>query len=179
MTAYRQSGNKEYWGILYVRYMPFVYGVALKYLKNGVDAQDVVMQLFEHLTEELREKPVRVFKSWLYVCVRNFCLQELRKRCKDLSVSLDEGCIEICDDVDPFVFREEGVKEKILRQCVEALPEKQRISIYRFYIEERSYREIEEATGFSFKSVKSLIQNGKRNLRLCLERKGIVGNERK
>lgn len=174
LMAYCQKKDKEYWGILYERYMPMIYGVALKYLKRPEDAQDVVMGIFEDLMMKVLITPVHTFKPWLYVCVRNYCLMELRRRSADLSVNLDEKFMEFCDDFNPDHIREEAAKEKMLQKCIEALPEKQRISIWRFFMEDRSYKEIEEATGFSLKLIKSLIQNGKRNLKLCLGKKGIV-----
>lgn len=174
LAAYRESGKPEQFAILYERYMPLVYGVALKYLKNSADAQDVVMQIFEELLEKVLHSEIRFFKAWLYTCVRNCCLQELRRRARDLSVNLDENFMEFCDEFNLDDIKAEDHNEKVLRKCIEALPEKQRISIYRFFMEDRSYKEIEEATGFSLKLVKSLIQNGKRNLKLCLEKKGGV-----
>lgn len=174
LAAYRESGKPEQFAVLYERYMPLVYGVALKYLKNSADAQDVVMQLFEELLEKVLHSEIRFFKAWLYTCVRNCCLLELRRRTRDLSVNLDENFMEFCDEFNLDDIKAQDYNEKVLRKCIEALPEKQRISIYRFFMEDRSYKEIEEATGFSLKLVKSLIQNGKRNLKLCLEKKGIV-----
>lgn len=172
--AYCQKKDKKYWGVLYARYMPMIYGVALKYLRNISDAQDAVMQIFEDLTVKVLHTSVKAFKPWLYVCVRNYCLMELRRRSADLSVNFDENFMDFCDDFNPDDIRKEAEKEKVLQKCIEALPEKQRISICRFFMEDRSYKEIEEATGFSLKLIKSFIQNGKRNLKLCLEKKRIV-----
>ena len=62
-------------------------------------------------------------------------------------------------------------------ECMEALPEKQRLCIRYFFMDELSYKEIGQTSGFTLKMVKSFIQNGKRNLQLCLERKGIKANE--
>ena len=68
-------------------------------------------------------------------------------------------------------------QEKALQECMEALPEKQRLCIRYFFMDELSYKEIGQTSGFTLKMVKSFIQNGKRNLQLCLERKGIKANE--
>lgn len=174
LMAYCQKKDIEYWGLLYERYVPMIYGVALKYLKNEQDAQDAVMQIFEDLTAKKISASIRSFKLWLYVCVRNYCLMELRRRSSQLSFYSDEDVNEFFDEFNPDRIREEAAKEKILLKCIETLPEKQRISICRFYMEDRSYKDIEDATGFSLKLIKSLIQNGKRNLRLCLEKKGIL-----
>ena len=141
LKRYCESGDLVYFVEAYKRYMPLVYGVALKYLKRPEDAQDAVMQLFEELIVKVKETEIQSFKAWLYTCIRNNCLMEIRKRSKNLSVSLDDSFMEFC------------------------------------FLNELSYKEVEERTGFSSKMVKSFIQNGKRNLKLCLERKGITSNE--
>lgn len=170
---YSTSGDLVYLVEVYKRYMPLVYGVALKYLKRPEDAQDVVMQLFEELAKKVKETKIESFKAWLYTCVRNYCLMELRKRSRNLSVSLDDTFMEFCDDFHLTVIGEDDQQGRALRECIESLPDKQRISVNYFFLDELSYKEVEERTGFSLKMIKSFIQNGKRNLRLCLERKGI------
>lgn len=175
LAAYSQKQDRGYLGMLYERYVPMVYGVALKYLKRPEDAQRAVMCLFDELSERAAEDPAGEFKSWLYARVRNYCLQELRRSSsEDEPAGLDEEVAEFCDGFDLDVVRKETANEKILQKCIEALPEKQRISICRFFMEERSYKEIEDATGFPLKLIKNLIRNGKRNLKQCLGKKGIV-----
>ena len=176
LKRYCDSGELVYFVEAYKRYMPLVYGVALKYLKRPEDAQDAVMQLFEELVVKIKEVEIQSFKAWLYTCIRNNCLMEIRKRSKNLSVSLDDSFMEFCDDFHLTVVSESENREESLRECVESLPEKQRISVKYFFFDELSYKEVEERTGFSSKMVKSFIQNGKRNLKLCLERKGVTSN---
>lgn len=176
LKRYCDSGELVYFVEAYKRYMPLVYGVALKYLKRPEDAQDAVMQLFEELIVKVKETEIQSFKAWLYTCIRNNCLMEIRKRSKNLSVSLDDSFMEFCDDFHLTVVSESENREESLRECVESLPEKQRISVKYFFFNELSYKEVEERTGFSLKMVKSFIQNGKRNLKLCLERKGVTSN---
>ena len=176
LKRYCDSGELVYFVEAYKRYMPLVYGVALKYLKRPEDAQDAVMQLFEELVVKVKETEIQSFKAWLYTCIRNNCLMEIRKRSKNLSVSLDDSFMEFCDDFHLTVVSESENREESLRECVESLPEKQRISVKYFFFDELSYKEVEERTGFSLKMVKSFIQNGKRNLKLCLERKGVTSN---
>ena len=176
LKRYCDRGDLVYFVEAYKRYMPLVYGVALKYLKRPEDAQDAVMQLFEELVVKIKEVEIQSFKAWLYTCIRNNCLMEIRKRSKNLSVSLDDSFMEFCDDFHLTVVSESENREESLRECVESLPEKQRISVKYFFFDELSYKEVEERTGFSLKMVKSFIQNGKRNLKLCLERKGVTSN---
>jgi RNA polymerase sigma-70 factor (ECF subfamily) len=57
-----------------------------------------------------------------------------------------------------------------LKSCMEKLPEAQRTSITHFFIDEMSYADIAESTGYTLNRVKSYIQNGKRNLKICIEK---------
>lgn len=171
LDLYCTSRIPDYLVELYGRYTVLVYGVALKYLKNIPDAQDAVMQIWEGLFEKVLNHDVQSFKSWLYVCVRNYCLMELRKNSACQTVELDEKVMEFCDDFNLNDVGKDEEHEKALEECLQALPKKQRVCICQFYMEERSYKEIEQICGFTLKMVKSFIQNGKRNLKLCLEQK--------
>lgn len=173
LSFYRESRKSDYLVVLYSRYTALVYGVALKYLKNIPDAEDVVMQIWEDLFEKVLNHDIQVFKSWLYACVRNYCLMELRRRSGNLCVELDEKFMEFCDDFNLNDIEEKEEHEKALQNCIQELPEKQRICVRYFFIEELSYKDIEGISGYTLKMIKSFIQNGKRNLRICLEQKGV------
>ena len=67
---------------------------------------------------------IQVFKAWLYSCVRNYCLMELRRRSGNNFVGLDEKFMEFCDDFNLEYSRETDRQEKALQECMEALPEK-------------------------------------------------------
>lgn len=65
-------------------------------------------------------------------------------------------------------------KEKLLsllEVSLEQLNDEQRRCITLFYLEKESYQQISEQTGFSLAQIKSFIQNGKRNLKLLVEKK--------
>jgi len=59
---------------------------------------------------------------------------------------------------------------KVLEKCMAKLPGSQKQSVDMFFLQEKSYKEIVDLTGYSLKEVKSYIQNGKRNLKICLEK---------
>ncbi|MDR1415249.1 MAG: sigma-70 family RNA polymerase sigma factor [Odoribacteraceae bacterium] len=175
VQRYRKSRDITLLAELYGRYMTLVYGLSLKYLKRPEDAQDAVMQLFEQLVENLKTHQVNNFKPWLYACARNNCLMELRRRHRDISITLDENFMESPLDFHPGDTN--PARDATLRECLDALPEKQRACVQAFFLEELSYKEVGERAGFSLKNVKSFIQNGKRNLKTCLESKGVSAHE--
>lgn len=169
LNEYRKSGNLEVLGQLYARYMHLVYGVCLKYLKDEEAGKDAVMQIFEQLIGKLKVHEVSNFKSWLYTLSRNYCLMELRSSGKNEFVSMDDNFME----KDAFVHLDiEDTRESKLtamERCIEKLPPEQKETIQLFYLEQKCYKDIADITGYDLNKVKSYIQNGKRNLKICIE----------
>ena len=170
---YKESHNLEILGILFNRYIHLVYGVCLKYLKNREDSQDEVMQIFEKLAIQLKDHDVGNFKGWLFVLTKNHCLMLLRKRKSQNTHEIEfipEYHMESGENM--HLFNEEGHEHlnDHLQKCIEQLKEEQKACIKLFYIEEKCYQEIVEIKGYEIKKVKSYIQNGKRNLKLCIEK---------
>ena len=169
LSLYRTTGDSEYFGELYKRYIPLVYGLCLKYLKHTEKAQDAVMQLYEDLSGKLNRYGIKVFRTWLYSVAKNHCLQELRKEKHEIAIDFDLQIMESDMILHLFDERHDEEQFEALRKCMEKLPEPQRVSISKFFMEEMSYADIADATGYQLKSVKSHIQNGKRNLKICIE----------
>ena len=166
---YRNGGDLAVLGSLFERYMPMIYGVCLKYLKDEEGAKDAVMGIFEELIIKVKQHEVKQFRSWVYVLSRNYCLMQLRAGKKMEEISLDEVM-----ESTPFLHPEENNNReevlKALERCMERLSEGQRQSVQLFYLKEKCYKEVAEMTGYAMNDVKSYIQNGKRNLKICLEK---------
>ncbi|MFD0794605.1 RNA polymerase sigma factor [Mucilaginibacter litoreus] len=170
LGSYRRTRNLKLLGSLYERYMPLVYGVALKYLKEEEQAQDAVMSIFEELAQKVHQHDIQQFRSWLYVLSRNYCLMQLRSSKKMETVGLDEFV-----EFTPVVHPDSEDRERAilaLEQCLDKLTPPQKQSVRLFYLDEKCYKEVAEQTGYSMNEVKSYIQNGKRNLKICLEKNG-------
>lgn len=171
LTLYKESGNAEYIGTLYNRYIPLLYGMCLKYLHDEHKAQDAVMQLFEDLLPKVSNYEINVFRTWLYSVVRNHCLQILRKESKEIPIDFNSELME-SEEVLHLLYEEDNSHKnmQVLRNCLSRLPDGQRISITHFFMQEMSYADIAEKTGYSLNTVKSNIQNGKRNLKICIKK---------
>jgi RNA polymerase sigma-70 factor (ECF subfamily) len=172
ISRYKKNGDIKWVGKLYDRYAHLVYGVCLKYLQNREESKDAVMQIFEKIIEELRTHEVVNLKSWLYVVSRNFCLMEIRKRKKIVDISEaseknEDLFMESADDMHPIEERLDDIK---LKKCLEELNNEQKRCIELFYYKEKCYKEISENTKYDIKKVKSYIQNGKRNLKNCMDK---------
>ncbi len=175
LADYLRHSDMEVLGELYSRYMPLVYGVCLKYFKDREKAKDAVIQIFEKLVIEIGKHEIRNFKSWLFVVAKNHCLMELRKTKTGKIISIDEnetaGIMENEFELHPIDREPEEQNEKALKDCIERLKNEQKSCIQLFYFENKSYREICSELNLEEKKVKSFIQNGKRNLKICLESK--------
>ena len=177
LRLYKESGELEYWGELYTRYTSLVYGVCLKYLKDRDEAKDAMMQLFEKLVTTLLTHDVENFKSWLYVTTRNHCLMHLRAQKAKPSVrGFTEGkqgfSPEFVENQFLLHLDEEPEMEQNLsklEKCIDKLDNDQQLCVRLFYLQERCYKDVTGLTGFDLNKVKSYIQNGKRNLKICME----------
>ncbi len=162
-------------GALYERYMPLVYGVCLKYLQSREESQDAVMQLFEKLIDQLKKHEVANFKSWLHVMAKNHCLMKIRSAKGQHSVEIENSMTESMEYSIALHHEDEEDKETDLTRlngCMDQLSEEQRRCVKLFFLEEKSYNQVVEHSGYELKKVKSYIQNGKRNLKNCMEKHG-------
>ncbi|MBK6266919.1 sigma-70 family RNA polymerase sigma factor [Marivirga sp. S37H4] len=152
--------------------MHLVYGVCLKYFKDREQSQDAVMAIFEELIIKLPKFEIENFKSWLYVLSKNHCLMELRKQKRSLTDHLESSSYNHMENVQFVHHDDEALTEENLdrlNDCIAQLKIEQKQCIELFYLEKKSYQEIVETTAFDLKKVKSYIQNGKRNLKQCME----------
>lgn len=174
LASYRQTGDLRVLADLYQRYMDLVYGVCLKYLADKEQSKDAVMSIFEELTEKLKTHEVTNFKSWLHTVTRNYCLMQLRtpRNMKTVEFSPDFMYSEDAVHLNGIWEKEEQLVR--LEKCIQMLSEDQRRVIELFYIQQKCYDEIAEMTGNDWNKVRSYIQNGRRNLKICMEKDGEV-----
>jgi len=175
IAKFSSDGDLEALGELYSGYMHLVYGVCLKYLKDRDESQDAVMQIFEKLITEIPKQNIENFRGWLHVVTRNYCLMQLRSErssdSKQREWKIDPGnFMETGYEMHP-IDRDEKDMDEALADCIEKLKDEQKECIRQFYFESRPYSEIAANLGVDEKKVKSYLQNGKRNLKLCLEQK--------
>jgi RNA polymerase sigma factor (sigma-70 family) len=180
VLAYKSSGDLGILGELFQRYMELVYGVCLKYLKQPENAQDSVISIFEELVVKLQKHEVDNFKSWLYTLAKNHCLMRLRSEKKQPFVNIDVELMQSGENVHLNGELEKEENFKKLDYCLGQLQEEQRTAVELFYLQGKCYNEIAETTGIEWNKVRSYIQNGRRNLKICMDSpktKAIVEND--
>lgn len=173
VALYKQSGDLAVLGELYQRYMELVYGVCLKYFKEPETAKDSVIQIFEELESKLKKHEVNNFKGWLHQVAKNHCLMQLRtpKNLKTIEFKAELVQTEENVHLNGVLEKEENFKK--LEYCLGTLTDEQQHAIRLFYLEGKCYNEIAEITGQEWNQVRSFIQNGRRNLKICMEREEI------
>ena len=172
LLEFKKDFDQQTLAQLYLRYTDLVYGVCMKYLKDAEEAKDAVMNIYQELLVKLQAHEVENFKSWLYVVAKNYCLMQLRKEKKMITVEFTSAVMQSEDftHLDSVLEKENELKK--LEYCIENLPAEQKQSIRLFYLENKCYNQISEQTGNEWNKVRSLIQNGRRNLKICMEKNG-------
>lgn len=164
--TYLEEKDREVLGSLFRQFMPLVFGVCMKYIGEKHAAQDATMDVFEHLMSAEPKSEVRNFKAFLYVMTKNLCLMKQRGE-KVQQVEITDRDMELATEVHPIDDPE--AKEAQLKKCMEQLKDLQRACVELFYFKKQSYIEISSGQKMNLSAVKSHIQNGKRNLKICIE----------
>lgn len=173
VNQFKASGDLNTLAMLYQRYMELLYGVCLKYLKQPEASRDAVMHIFEELVDKLKKHEVDNFKSWVYTLAKNHCLMQLRtpKNLKTTEFKVDIMQSEEEVHLNGALQREENLDK--LERCLQTLSAEQKITVELFYLQNKCYKEIAEITGLEWNKVRSYIQNGRRNLKICMEKNAV------
>ena len=177
VKEYQQFNNLEIVGEIFNRHRHIVYGICLKYLANKSAADDALMEVFEELINILQKADIRQFRPWLGTVTRNYLHRIYKTQSKQKHDPLEENHLKNGSEIMEFDENNTLVndkteieeKEKALLDAIDSLKSEQAECIKLFFLEKKSYTEICDYTGYSFKEVKSFIQNGKRNLKIKLE----------
>ena len=156
-------------GDLYGRYMDLLYGVCLKYFKEPDEAQDAVIHIFEELVTKVKKYEIDNFKGWLYQLSKNHCLMKLRSR-KSQPVNVDTDLMHLQENMHLDDVMEKETNLIVMEHCIEQLPTEQKAAIQLFYLQEKCFKEIADTTALDINKVRSFIQNGRRNLKICMDK---------
>lgn len=169
VSQFKATGDLSVLGALYQRYMDLVYGVCLKYLRIPENAQDSTIAIFEELVVKLKKHEVEHFRAWLYSLAKNHCLMRIRSEKKSVTVAFDVELMQSEENLhlNGELDREENFRK--LDHCMEKLDPDQKTVIELFYLQGKCYKEVSEITGMEWNKVRSFIQNGRRNLKICMD----------
>ncbi|HEY0058226.1 MAG TPA: sigma-70 family RNA polymerase sigma factor [Flavisolibacter sp.] len=171
LELYAADGNSEWLGILLERYTLLLFGVCMKYLKDEEEAKDAVQQVFLKVLGEAGKYKIEFFKSWVYMVAKNHCLMKLRSQQGKYTKEINERFQVAAPDESKSELLENEKTYTLLEEAMLELSKEQQQCVTLFYLQKHSYQQVAQLTGYSLLQVKSYIQNGKRNLKLLVERK--------
>ncbi len=168
-----QKQSQDAFQVLYSRYAHLALGVCLKYLKDAAASQDAVQNIFIKIWQEAANYQVRQFRPWFYRVVKNHCLMELRKLNSTVDIS-ENSLAQFMENDDAYHHK---VKEEyllvLMEECLKQLNEYQAVCVKYFYLNQKTYAETAELLDLDIKAVKTHLQNGRRNLKICVKQKWV------
>ena len=138
--------------MLYKQYSKAMYNIAIRFLNNKMDAEDILQESFITAFERLTElASYNAFGSWLKRIVINNCISHLRSN------------RFIFDDIDDLHVFEEPAEEEpdltldpaIVHESIKRLPEGGRTVLVLYALEGYKHREIAEMLNISESTSKS------------------------
>ncbi|MBL7950678.1 MAG: sigma-70 family RNA polymerase sigma factor [Flavobacteriales bacterium] len=160
-----REGHRSALGDLWDRYAELLYGVGMKYLKDTERSKDEVVELFAGLKDLVVRHDIERFRPWVHTVMRNRCLQVLRKHQRTDDITAD---LHMEDTDDDRALHEATLQQ--LENAITRLNSDQQVCIRLFHLQRASYEQVAARTGHSIEQVRSHLQNGRRNLRIILQR---------
>ena len=171
-----QEGDLAAYNRLVLHYQDIVYNVAYRIMKDPASAEDATQEAFISAYKAIKRFRGGNFKSWLLRIVTNTCYDELRWRKRRPQSSLDEITEEnpsvsfmADDESGPEEQRQKVELMAAVQECMEELPDEQRIATVLCDVEGREYKEIAQIMDTSLGTVKSRISRARSKMRDCLQ----------
>ncbi len=166
------KGDIKSFEILIRKYQKFAYNVALNYLKDVNEAEDVTQEALIKAFKYLKNFHMdSKFSTWLYRIVINTCKDELKKKSRDnkvITLNNKDTYLDEIEDLryEPLKNIEEKELSNNLKEAVNKLKDKYKEVIILCDINNMSYNEISEILDIPVGTVRSRINRG----RLCLRK---------
>lgn len=171
-----KKGDINAYNRLVLHYQQLAYNVAFRIMGEPQSAEDATQEAFISAYKSLNKFRGGNFKAWLLRIVTNACYDELRRRKRRPQSSLDE----LTEENESFAFLRdpaegpEAYQQKMdltraIEDCLQTLPEDQRVTAVLCDVEGYDYNEIAAITSVSLGTVKSRVSRARAKLRDCLQ----------
>lgn len=170
--------DSDFFEYLYMTYKKQMLSVAFDVLKNNYDSEDAVHNAFISVAKrisELKEKAPNVIRAYLCRSARNSALNIYSKRNRvkifEEPLSENENISALDDELDVVIQTESF--ERIVN-CIKALPDTYRDTLYLFYVDELTAAEIAVKLNREKGTVKKQIYRGKKVLLDLFAEEGVI-----
>lgn len=154
---------------LYNQYCSGMFYVAMRFVKNSSDAEDIIQESFIKAFQKIHQFKGDVsFGAWLKRIVINKSIDFLKSK-KERLVPLDENYMQVVEDDDWTV--EDGITLDEVKLAMEQLPEKYKYVVMMFLLEGYDHREIANVLGLSETACRTRLLRGKGFLKELLKKK--------
>lgn len=154
---------------LYKQYCDGMFCVAMRFINNRDDAEDVLQDAFIKAFQKIHQfKGEVTFGAWLKRIVINKCLDFLKTR-KERAIEIQENTLQIAEDEDWTVDREVSMEE--VKQAMLKLPEKYQYVLQLYLLEGFDHEEIGQILGLTNTASRTRLVRGKGFLRAILTKK--------
>ena len=172
LIAAAHEGDLHSFNQLVQIYRSMVYNLAYRILGDGEEAADATQEAFLSAFQAMHNFRGGSFKAWLLRIVTNACYDQLRRKKRRPTTSLEALLVESerpstlsSDMKSPEEYVAQRELNEFLQDGVNALPSHQRVALILSDIQGLSYEEIAQVTRVSLGTVKSRLSRGRAKLR--------------
>ena len=163
---------------LFTEYAELIYALCLRYLGTPERAEDAGMEVYAVLRQKLPKHEVHNPRSWLQTLVRNHCLMQLRRERREPPVVSTDTLVQTGPPLHLLTEPDDGPPDtRALHGCLQQLRDEQRSCVRLFYLTEgATYQSVADQLDLTIGRVRSHLQNGRRNLKICLEKRAAAAD---
>jgi len=169
LIAQVQAGNTHANRFLIEKYKNLVWHMVLRMVSQQEDVEDLCQEVFLRVFKDLGKfRGESKLSTWIGTIAYNMSITYLRKKGKNIMVPVEDYSPVTtgmpAEESADKAFDKNNMK-KIVHRVIESLPVQYRTVITLFYLEELSYKEIEEITGMPEGTIKSYLNRGRQAIR--------------
>lgn len=162
-----KEGDTNSFAILVDNYKDMVFSLALKIMRNREEAEEVSQDTFIKAFRSLHSfKGDSKFSTWLYKITYNNCMDRTKRISRSYNAqtidTVVENKIESSESILDSIERKE--RAKLIEQCLEELPEEERLILWMFYYQELSLKEIIDVTSYTQANLKVKLHRARKKL---------------
>ena len=166
------AGDQSAGDALMLRYGDALTAYLAAFLHNAEDAEDLMLDCFSVILVKKPGIGPGNFRAYLYRMARNKANRLWRLRLRQKEFSPEEELP--AQEASPTDAVWSSERSAILRRCLNRIAPQYREALWLIYDGELSYAQAAEVLGCGVKKVDNLLANGKKRLRLELEKEGIT-----